>query len=246
MCTGRHCVKHREAAENLIVKSLRHNGPERSVRKEALMSPGKLARLLAFVPLLFGGCLVGPAPNGPAANSGAAGNESRAVVGTSPSPEGRPTPEGGPSPAAAPGPTDLFGAGGKVERYFGAAAAGLAPEQREALGRVNADARRVLALRGYLRAGPEAASRWAWSRERIESYEKSPEYAAALAEVEKVRREFESANPGHTLRVNTQVRSLDEQLKKWNENDSVARAGEELLRRAREELAGSFYTDTPT
>ncbi len=103
----------------------------------------------------------------------------------------------------------------------------------------------MLALRGYLRAGRDAASRWAWSRERIESYEKSPEYAAALAEIEKVRREFEGANPGYTLRVNTQVRSLDEQLKKWNENDSVARAGEELLARAREELAGSSYADAP-
>ena len=58
-------------------------------------------------------------------------------------------------------------------------------------------------------------------------------------------REFESANPGYTLRVNTQVRSLEEQLKKWNENDSVARAGEELLRRVREELSGPSYAEEP-
>jgi hypothetical protein len=129
--------------------------------------------------------------------------------------------------------------------YVRAATAGLAPEQREALGRVNTDARRLLALRGYLRTGGETASRWAWSRERIESYERSPEYAAALAEIEKVRREFEGANPGYTLRVNTQVRSLDEQLEKWNENDSAARAGEELLVRVREELAGTSYAESP-
>ena len=84
-------------------------------------------------------------------------------------------------------------------------------------------------------------SRWAWSRERIEAYGKSAEYAAALAELEKVRKAFEAANPGYTLRVNTQVRSLDEQLSKWNEADPVARAGEELLARAREEVAGSSY-----
>jgi len=126
-----------------------------------------------------------------------------------------------------------------------ASALNLAPEQREAMGRVEGEARRLLALRGYLRAGREAASRWAWSRERIESYEKSPEYAAALAEIDKVRREFESANPGYTLRVNTQVRSLDEQLSKWNENDSVGRAGEELLGRAREQLAAPSYPDAP-
>ena len=203
------------------------------------MSLGKLARVLLLAPLLFGGCLVEPSPNAP-------GNENRAAVEASPSPGSRPAPESSPSPEVSPSPSDAAEAGGKLESYLRAAAADLAPEQREALGRVNTDARRLLALRGYLRAGREAASRWAWSRERIESYERSPEYAAALAEIEKVRLEFESANAGYTLRVNTQVRSLDEQLKKWNENDSVARAGEELLVRAREELSGSSYAEAPT
>ena len=210
------------------------------------MSPGKLARALALATLLCGGCLVEPSPNVPPANSGGAGNENRAGVEPGPTPSSRPTPEGGPSPEAPDGLTAVVEAGGKLGVYVRAAAADLAPERREALGRVDTDARRVLALRGYLRAGRDGGSRWAWSRERIESYEKSPEYAAALAEIGKVRREFEGANPGYTLRVNTQVRSLDEQLKKWNENDSVARAGEELLARAREELAGSSYAETPT
>jgi hypothetical protein len=96
-------------------------------------------------------------------------------------------------------------------------------------------------LRGYLRAGADVGSRWAWSRARIESYERSPEYANALAEIGNVRKAFEEANPGYTLRVNTQVRSLDEQLSKWNEADSVARAGEELLERARAEVAAASY-----
>lgn len=203
------------------------------------MSSGKLALALGLGSLLCGGCLVEPSPNAPAANSNAAGDVNRAGAGASPSPEG------GPSPAMPSGLSAVVEAEGKLERYVRASAEGLAPEQREALGRVGGDARRVLALRGYLRAGGEASSRWAWSRERIEGYEKSQEYAAALAEIEKVRREFESANPGYTLRVNTQVRSLDEQLKKWNENDSVARAGEELLTRVREELAGPSYADAP-
>jgi hypothetical protein len=204
------------------------------------MSLGKILRALVLIPLVCGGCLVEPSANTPNANSGAAAvNENRAKAETSP------TPESGPSPSASSSPSAPSEAGGKLESYMRAATLDLAPEQREALGRVNTDARRLLALRGYLRAGREAASRWAWSRERIESYQKSPEYAAALAEIDKVRREFESANPGHTLHVNTQVRSLDEQLSKWNENDSVARAGEELLGRAREELAGSSYRDAP-
>ncbi|MET0648835.1 MAG: hypothetical protein ABW208_19670 [Pyrinomonadaceae bacterium] len=209
------------------------------------MSAGKVARALLLAPLLLCGCLVEPSPNAPATNSGAAANDRRAGVEASPSPEIRPSPEGSPSPEMPGGLSAAFEAGGKVESYMSAAAADLAPEQREALGRVNTDARRLLALRGYLRAGAGASSRWAWSRERIESYEKSPEYAAALAEIGKVRREFEGANPGYTLRVNTQVRSLDEQLSKWNENDSVARAGEELLQRAGEELAGPSYAEPP-
>jgi len=135
------------------------------------------------------------------------------------------------------------GAADKLDTYMRAAAADLTPEQREALGRIPEEARRLLALRGYLRAGGDAMTRWAWSREHIESYEKSPEYAAALAEVGKVRKEFETANPGYTLRVNTKVRSLDEQLSKWNETESVRRAGEELLARAREEVAGASYGD---
>jgi hypothetical protein len=209
------------------------------------MSSGKFARALALGSLLCGGCLVEPSPNAPSSNSGAAGNGNRAGVAPSPSPESRPTPESSPSPEAPKGLSVVVEAGGKLESYMRASAADLAPEQQEAFGRIDTDARRLLALRGYLRAGREASSRWAWSRERIESYEKSPEYAAALAEIEKVRREFEGANPGYTLRVNTQVRSLDEQLSKWNENDSVARAGEELLQRAGEELAGASYASAP-
>jgi hypothetical protein len=44
-----------------------------------------------------------------------------------------------------------------------------------------------------------------------------------------VRQAFEAANPGYTLFVNSQVRSLDIQLQHWNENRSVAEAGNQLL-----------------
>ena len=212
------------------------------------MSPGKVPRtmlLLLLAPWLFGGCLVESSPNANAANAGGGGADKRAAVEASPSPVTVASPEALPGPEAGPVPSPSAESGGKLEKYLLAVAGRLAPEQRDALGRIGDDARRLLAARGYLRAGSVTASRWAWTRERIESYEKSPEYAAALAEIEKVRREFEAANPGHTLRVNTQVRSLDEQLSKWNENDSVARAGEDLLRRAGEELASPSYGEPP-
>lgn len=205
-----------------------------------------LSTLLTLLP----GCLVEPSPN---ANAGGAGAvENSAAQGTGASPESRPSPESLASPGASPSPStspsmlaspSAAEPGGKLEAYVRAAGAGLPQEQREALNRVEGEGRRMLALRGYLRAGAGAVARWAWSRERIESYEKSAEYAAALAEIERVRRAFEGANPGHTLRVNTKVRSLDEQLEKWNEADSVARAGEELVGRARAELASASYGD---
>ena len=201
--------------------------------------------LLLVTALLLCGCVVeappsnGSAANAPAANSNSGDGDTRPMP--QPSANASPTPGGSPESVNANAAPVV--AADKLDAYMRAASADLAPEQREALGRIPEEARRLLALRGYLRSGGGAMSRWAWSRERIESYEKSPEYAAALAEVDKVRREFESSNPGYTLRVNTQVRSLDEQLSKWNETESVERAGEELLARAREEVAAASYGD---
>jgi hypothetical protein len=200
--------------------------------------------LLVATALLPCGCVVEAPPsnvtaNATAANSNTGDGDTRPMP--RPSPNVSPTPSGSPESANAGASGEAVG--GKFDAYMRAAAADLAPEQREALGRIPEEARRLLALRGYLRSGGDAMTRWAWSRERIEAYEKSPEYAAALAEVDKVGREFESANPGYTLRVNTKVRSLDEQLAKWNETESIKRAGEELLARAREEVAGASYGD---
>lgn len=197
--------------------------------------------LLLVAALLLCGCVVetpqsnAPAANAPTANSNSGDGDTRPM----PQPSTNVSPESVNANASA---TPVVAAD-KLDAYMRAASADLSAEQRESLGRIPEEARRLLALRGYLRSGGDAMSRWAWSRERIEAYEKSPEYAAALAEVDKVRREFESSNPGYTLRVNTKVRSLDEQLSKWNETESVKRAGEELLARAREEVAGASYGD---
>lgn len=185
---------------------------------------------------LLSGCLTEPAPQTPTANGGAGLNANTETLNA---------PAKAPSPEETPAANTTAEAVGKLEAYVRAAAETLLPEQREALAGLKDDARRLLALRGYLRAGGDAASRWAWSRAQIESYEKSPEYAAALAEVEKVKGEFASANPGYALRVNVNVRSLDEQLEKWGEAESVAAAGGELLARAREEVAGAAYPERP-
>ncbi|HEX8720613.1 MAG TPA: hypothetical protein VF736_08285 [Pyrinomonadaceae bacterium] len=215
------------------------------------MSCRKLSCALLLASSLFVGCVVEPSTNGNAPGAAAGNSTNGGAPRTGTGPEAAQTPAQGPGAAATPGPgveptpAPYVGAVSKLDAYASTAAADLAPEQGAALARIRDEGRRLLALRGYLRAGRDAMSRWAWSRERIEAYERSPEYAAALGEIEKVRREFEAANPGHTLRVNTQVRSLDEQLSKWEEVDSVGRAGAELLARAREELAAVSYPERP-
>jgi len=203
----------------------------------------RLLVLLAAALPLCGCVVVEPTRNESSVNTNAA-NENAVAVNENQALQASPTPSSSPEPVNANATTAGEEADGKLEVYVRASAADITSEEREALGRITEESRRLLALRGYLRAGRDAMSRWAWSRERIESYEKSEERAAALLEVEKVRKEFETSNPGYSLRVNTSVRSLDEQLSKWNETESVKRAGEELLTLAREEVAKSSYGES--
>lgn len=107
------------------------------------------------------------------------------------------------------------------------------------LARIDGDGRTLLAVRAYLRAGPGLAARWSWSDEQIALYQSSDQQRAALAEVDKVKTRFAELNPGYELYVNTQVRSLDVQLARWNENPSVGAASEVLLHDATREL-GSY------
>lgn len=87
----------------------------------------------------------------------------------------------------------------------------------------------LLAARSYLRSAAHLAERWSWTQARIDAYEGSPQQAALAAEIALVREAFEALNPGFTLFVNPRVRSLDIQLQHWNENASVADAGNHLL-----------------
>jgi hypothetical protein len=82
----------------------------------------------------------------------------------------------------------------------------------------------LLALRSYLRAGESLAERWSWSDAEIGAWQGSQAQAALDAAISRVRKAFESANPGYTLHVNPEVRSLEIQLERWNTNPSVAAA----------------------
>jgi len=96
------------------------------------------------------------------------------------------------------------------------------------LPRIDGTGRQLLALRAYLRAGPGLAERWSWLDAEIASWQGSPAQAALDTAVASVRSEFESANPGYSLHVNPEVRSLEIQLTRWNTNVSIAAAGAAL------------------
>ncbi len=100
------------------------------------------------------------------------------------------------------------------------------------LPRIDGTGRQLLALRSYLRAGPSLAERWSWSDAEIAAWQGSPAQAALDAAVARVRSAFESANPGYSLHVNPEVRSLELQLSRWNSNASIAAAAAALAEAA--------------
>jgi hypothetical protein len=145
-----------------------------------------------------------------------------------------------------PEPTAPPDAPTKLGRYVNAISAALDSRPRAALTRIEGTARQLLALRGYLRSEGGLGARWSWTEEEIRQFEKSAEYRGALDEVEKVRRKFAESNPGYELYVNTQVRTLEKQIRFWNETRSVQVAGDGLLAAALRELDNPAYTDPPT
>lgn len=148
--------------------------------------------------------------------------------------------------AHAAGPAGAAQSDAKLERYVSAAAAELDSRPRAVLPAIWGTPRRLLALRGYLRGEANIGTKWSWTAEEIKRFEGSAEYSAALAEVEKVRRKFAEQNPGYELYVNTQVRTLEKQLRFWNETRSVEAAAGQLHAAALRELSGPAYGDSPS
>ncbi|HMN45480.1 MAG TPA: hypothetical protein PKE27_12930 [Povalibacter sp.] len=96
-----------------------------------------------------------------------------------------------------------------------------------ALDRIDGTDRQLLALRSYLRLR-SLDDRWSWTQAQIDAYRESDEYRALLAEIEKISARFAADNPGYTLYANTEVRSLDTQIERWNENRSVGAIAADL------------------
>lgn len=107
------------------------------------------------------------------------------------------------------------------------------------LDQIDGTGRQLLALRSYIRARNSLAARWSWSKAEIAAYEKSAQYRDMMVEIGRITAQFEKSNPGFTLYANSDVRSLDEQIEKWNSNTAVGAIAEQLIAAAREQLARS-------
>jgi len=128
-----------------------------------------------------------------------------------------------------------------LDEYLQHIADSLPGKTAEALKQIDGTPRRLLAARAYLRAGDTLRSRWSWTTSEIQSHARSPEYRALLAETEKVRARFEAQNPGYTLYANTEARSLELQIVRFNTNPSVGRVATTLYKQAVAELAKPAY-----
>jgi hypothetical protein len=128
-----------------------------------------------------------------------------------------------------------------VHGYLSAIADELPPQAASALQRIDGMPRQLLAARSYLRAANELPSRWSWSADEIRAYESSQEYRDLLDAIAAVRARFEAANPGYSLYANTQARSLDLQLQRWNTNRSVGVIAGRLHEAAMRELKTGAY-----
>jgi hypothetical protein len=137
------------------------------------------------------------------------------------------------------------GSDDQIELYRDALAAEIAPRARAVLDRIEGTPRQLLALRSYVRMRKRVEERWSWTQEQIEAFSKTLEYRKLIQEVEGVQARFEADNPGYTLYANTEVRSLDVQLERWNENRTVSDVAESIQRAVRKELVKSDYPAQP-
>jgi hypothetical protein len=133
----------------------------------------------------------------------------------------------------------------QLKFYMQAAAESLPCEQLNALAKIKDVDRRYLAVPYYLGAGESLASRWSWTSSQIQEYEQSPEFKEALAEIEKISARFALDNPQYRLYANTRIRSLEEQLTRWQTVRSIGVAASQFRKAALRELAQEDFASPP-
>lgn len=118
---------------------------------------------------------------------------------------------------------------GSLNRALDELASSLPNSAKIALAQIPDRERRLLAARSYARAGDNLETNWSWSQAQTRAFEASPEYQRMRAAVDELTHEFEQQNPGYSLYTNTQVRSLDLQIERWNSNRGVKATAQDLF-----------------
>jgi hypothetical protein len=131
----------------------------------------------------------------------------------------------------------------KLYAYLEAASKALDPRVRGALLGIDEMPRRILALKYYVRKTGDVRSSWTWTPKQIMRYKRSMDYLRAVAEVEKVKAKFSELNPGYTLKVNTEVRTLTEQIRLWNETGSIIATGQGIYAACVKALRDTTYPE---
>ena len=130
---------------------------------------------------------------------------------------------------------------GVLDEYVKHIADGLPAKPAAALRKIEGTPRQLLAARAYLRAGENLTARWSWTAEEIKAHTGSDEYRALIAETEAIRSRFEAQNAGYTLYANTEARSLELQITRFNTNKSVTRVADALHKNALAEIGKPGY-----
>ena len=145
----------------------------------------------------------------------------------------------------------------KLAIYMDTVARTLDSRVTETLKRIVARHRQLLALRGYLRRQDLINSRWTWTDAEANNFYQTKEYKDALAEAEKVKRQFEAImkidalreaalqGAAYSLTYKRTHREMHEQLKNWNENAKVNTIAMEMSVKAISDIVRPEYPDVP-
>lgn len=104
----------------------------------------------------------------------------------------------------------------------------------------------LLALRRYLRMERKHAhsvhSHWAWTPEQAKALSTSGLAKVLMEEAAKVQKAFARSNSGYVLAMSP-IRSLQRQVRRWNQNGTVQRAAKGLYEEMTKELSNEHYPE---
>lgn len=133
----------------------------------------------------------------------------------------------------------------KTQAYLDATARLLDRRMQGALKGIDDIGKRLLALKYYLKRRGAIRNSWAWTRAQALRYKRSKDYSRSISELMTLRKVFEEMNPGYSLRVNTDIRGVGDQVDLWNRTSSVEASSKSLLEKTVKELADTTWPETP-